>query len=82
MIDESYLPSPSIGNKQPETLAVSNILSYSPSRPLLNRIKTILKFLGPAFIVSVAYIDPGNFELEQFLAANNRGENLYGISLS
>lgn len=25
------------------------------------RIKSLLKFLGPAFIVSVAYIDPGNF---------------------
>lgn len=25
------------------------------------RVKTLLKFLGPAFIVSVAYIDPGNF---------------------
>jgi manganese transport protein len=27
----------------------------------LYKIKTLLKFLGPAFIVSVAYIDPGNF---------------------
>jgi manganese transport protein len=26
-----------------------------------NRFKYLLKFLGPAFIVSVAYIDPGNF---------------------
>jgi manganese transport protein len=25
------------------------------------RIKSLLKYLGPAFIVSVAYIDPGNF---------------------
>ena len=25
------------------------------------KIKQISKFLGPAFIVSVAYIDPGNF---------------------
>ena len=28
---------------------------------LISRLKTLLKFLGPAFIVSVAYIDPGNF---------------------
>ena len=26
-----------------------------------NKIKTMLRFIGPAFIVSVAYIDPGNF---------------------
>ncbi len=30
-------------------------------RGVLNMAKTLLKFLGPAFIVSVAYIDPGNF---------------------
>lgn len=58
MIDESYLPS--VASKKSEALAVGHILTYNPSRPL-NRIKTVLKFLGPAFIVSVAYIDPGNF---------------------
>ncbi|MCE5219745.1 MAG: Nramp family divalent metal transporter [Clostridium sp.] len=26
-----------------------------------NKLKELLKFLGPAFVVSVAYIDPGNF---------------------
>ncbi|HEX3030471.1 MAG TPA: Nramp family divalent metal transporter [Clostridia bacterium] len=28
---------------------------------MLKRISTLTKFLGPAFVVSVAYIDPGNF---------------------
>ncbi|MEN6312885.1 MAG: Nramp family divalent metal transporter [Clostridiaceae bacterium] len=28
---------------------------------ILIKLKTLIKFLGPAFIVSVAYIDPGNF---------------------
>lgn len=27
----------------------------------INKFRNILKFLGPAFVVSVAYIDPGNF---------------------
>ena len=27
----------------------------------LNKVKQLVKFLGPAFVVSVAYIDPGNF---------------------
>ena len=26
-----------------------------------NKLQSLVKFLGPAFIVSVAYIDPGNF---------------------
>lgn len=26
-----------------------------------NKLKELLKFLGPAFVISVAYIDPGNF---------------------
>ena len=28
---------------------------------LFHKIKQVFKFLGPAFVVSVAYIDPGNF---------------------
>ena len=31
---------------------------------ILNKFKNLLKFLGPAFIVSVAYIDPPIFVLE------------------
>nr|WP_235716014.1 Nramp family divalent metal transporter [Acetivibrio cellulolyticus] len=31
------------------------------SGKFISKVKTLLKFLGPAFIVSVAYIDPGNF---------------------
>ncbi|ADG83498.1 Mn2+/Fe2+ transporter, NRAMP family [Thermincola potens JR] len=31
------------------------------SYQFITRIKQLLKFLGPAFVVSVAYIDPGNF---------------------
>lgn len=39
------------------------------------RLGTLLKFLGPAFIVSVAYIDPGNF------AANISGGSTFNYSL-
>lgn len=28
---------------------------------ILRKLKYVLKFLGPAFIISVAYVDPGNF---------------------
>lgn len=39
------------------------------------RLRTLLKFLGPAFIVSVAYIDPGNF------ATNITGGSIFNYSL-
>ena len=41
----------------------------------LSKIKYLLKFLGPAFIVSVAYIDPGNF------ATNISGGSLFNYNL-
>jgi manganese transport protein len=40
-----------------------------------SKLKGLLKFLGPAFIVSVAYIDPGNF------ATNIRGGSAFNYSL-
>lgn len=56
MLEESYIPTTGI---QSNPLGVGRILTQN-SRPF-NKIKTSLRFLGPAFIVSVAYIDPGNF---------------------
>ncbi|MBZ9618506.1 Nramp family divalent metal transporter [Clostridium estertheticum] len=41
----------------------------------LSKFKEVLKFLGPAFIVSVAYIDPGNF------ATNISGGSVFNYSL-
>lgn len=40
-----------------------------------SRFKTLLKFIGPAFIVSVAYIDPGNF------ATNISGGSVFNYNL-
>lgn len=42
---------------------------------MLIRLRKQLKFLGPAFIVSVAYIDPGNF------ATNISGGSMFGYNL-
>lgn len=41
----------------------------------LSKLKYLLKFLGPAFIVSVAYIDPGNF------ATNISGGSIFNYNL-
>lgn len=42
---------------------------------LKRRIKHLLKFMGPAFIVSVAYVDPGNF------ATNISGGSTFNYNL-
>lgn len=42
---------------------------------VLSKIRQLLKFLGPAFIVSVAYIDPGNF------ATNISGGSVFNYTL-
>lgn len=42
---------------------------------IIKRIKDIIRYLGPAFIVSVAYIDPGNF------ATNISGGAVFNYSL-
>lgn len=42
---------------------------------LLNKAKQLSKYLGPAFIVSVAYIDPGNF------ATNISGGSIFNYNL-
>jgi NRAMP (natural resistance-associated macrophage protein) metal ion transporters len=54
---------------------------YGPNRESLNSpgifkwIKQLFKFLGPAFIVSVAYVDPGNF------ATNISGGSIFNYNL-
>lgn len=42
---------------------------------LLKKFRSLLKFLGPAFIISVAYIDPGNF------ATNITGGSIFNYNL-
>ncbi len=43
-----------------EELVIRRVIAQSNKGVFWNT-KTLLKFLGPAFIISVAYIDPGNF---------------------
>ncbi len=56
MFDEGYI---STVSSQAEPIGIKKTI---PRQSLpLSKIRTLLKFLGPAFIVSVAYVDPGNF---------------------
>jgi len=57
MQEESYVQTI---DTQAEQLDIIRI-KLERSRRISCRLKTMLQFLGPAFIVSVAYIDPGNF---------------------
>lgn len=56
MIEESYAQSVA-----PAERLVVNRIKIENSVRLPIKIKSILKYIGPAFIISVAYIDPGNF---------------------
>ena len=60
MLEESYIPTAGaqVGS-QADTLSVDKL--FTRNRQPLSKFRTLLKFLGPAFIVSVAYVDPGNF---------------------
>lgn len=46
-----------------------------PARGISGRLKRLLPFLGPAFVASVAYVDPGNF------ATNIQGGAKFGYML-
>ena len=49
---------------------------YGPRNDIgLNKLRNLFNFLGPAFIVSVAYIDPGNF------ATNISGGSIFNYDL-
>lgn len=51
-------------------------LGGAGSRPQVrSRVRQLFKYLGPAFIVSVAYVDPGNF------ATNITGGSLFNYTL-
>lgn len=59
---------------QPGRLTVSG-REKANTWSILNSIKSLFRFLGPAFIVSVAYIDPGNF------ATNITGGSIFNYNL-
>lgn len=54
--------------------ATAAIILHRP-RSLAGRLKQLLGFVGPAFVVSVAYIDPGNF------ATNIAGGSIFNYNL-
>jgi manganese transport protein len=59
---------------QSNSLTITGI-RYTRNTKYFSRFKTLIRFLGPAFIVSVAYIDPGNF------ATNISGGSKFNYSL-
>ncbi|MBK1810402.1 Nramp family divalent metal transporter [Clostridium sp. YIM B02505] len=60
--------------KKPSSIETTKHTINNPLS-LLSKFRGALKFFGPAFIVSVAYIDPGNF------ATNISGGSIFNYSL-
>ncbi len=74
MEEEYYAETLSTEVLQPSTDFISQSRVINKLH-LLSRFKQFLRFLGPAFIVSVAYIDPGNF------ATNISGGSIFNYNL-
>lgn len=71
MLDKGYAGLIRTGREKTITNGFGVPVSARPGRKL----KSLLSFMGPAFIVSVAYIDPGNF------ATNISGGSRFNYSL-
>jgi len=54
---------------------VENALNVLGSKQKKNLLARLFPFMGPAFIASIAYVDPGNF------ATNIQGEAQFGYLL-
>lgn len=71
MIEESYAQT--AGTRR-DRLVIRNAAIANKSS-IIYKLRNLLRYLGPAFIVSVAYIDPGNF------ATNISGGSRYNYNL-
>ena len=58
-------------------------LPVSPTAPLLSNLKTrqALYWFGPAFVASIAYIDPGNFATNLIAGGTGFGYKLLWVLL-
>ena len=63
------------GSKNGDTKVVANAELVLEGSGRQRGLKQILPFMGPAFIASIAYIDPGNF------ATNIQGGAEFGYTL-
>lgn len=54
----------------------------SPLRKLLLSVYKLLRFVGPGFMVAVAYIDPGNYSTDVSAGAQTKYQHLFVILMS
>lgn len=69
MLEESYINTSG-------AIADGKVIRRAYGSNIILKFKNMIKYLGPAFIVSVAYIDPGNF------ATNISGGSKFNYSLA
>ncbi|KAJ6713854.1 SOLUTE CARRIER PROTEIN FAMILY 11 MEMBER [Salix viminalis] len=67
--NRSFSNAPLIGNSDPEQIVVPDKKSW----------KNLFAYMGPGFLVSIAYIDPGNFETDLQSGAQYKYELLWII---
>ncbi|KAM3214011.1 hypothetical protein ACQJBY_066436 [Aegilops geniculata] len=89
---------PRQGSSQPQfmtSVGQNNNLSNGPGTPLIDSIdvdqivipeknswKNLFSYIGPGFLVSIAYIDPGNFETDLQAGAQYKYELLWIILIA
>lgn len=78
--------SPSLDDKQDSSNTQNNTKSTSQfgqySKKVYNTVKEYGKFIGPGFMISVAYMDPGNYSTDVSAGANFRFDLLFVVFLS
>ena len=71
--------------KAPKTMATrwrSLAILNATDSPIIGRLMTFLSFVGPGFLVAVAYIDPGNYATDAAAGAATRFQLLFVVLMS
>ncbi|KAB5573112.1 hypothetical protein DKX38_000306 [Salix brachista] len=79
--NRSFSNAPLIENSDPEQIVVPDVSSCVRKEMLVVRKswKNLFAYMGPGFLVSIAYIDPGNFETDLQSGAQYKYELLWII---
>jgi metal iron transporter len=72
--------------KSKESSSSHSIAATPPTKPFLRQVRDVLvryaQFVGPGFLIAVAYIDPGNYATDVEAGASTRYRHLFIILMS
>ncbi|KAI1387424.1 natural resistance-associated macrophage protein [Hypoxylon trugodes] len=75
-------PSQPLGQVVHEQSSIASHKKRTPLRQVQHTLFTFCKFVGPGFLVAVAYIDPGNYSTDISAGAENQFRLLFIILMS